>query len=177
MRVSKGGKQLTRKRGVVWERGHTFPQPLVFPADKDGGQAVAGDEQQEEDVMQAVMAQRVEDGEQDQAGGADDGEGDGQPGEDLLARGAIRHQTAFVTEPPVRAEGQIQEHGRQHAARNEQRLQVVRRDVADVGDVLVFGHGGIVLAPRVHVPVYQQAQQRRQPYYTRYYGENLVQNG
>ncbi len=157
-------------------RERTYTQALVLPADKDGGQAVAGDEQQEEEVVQVVMAQRVEDGEQDQAGGADDGEEDGQPGEDLLPRGAIRHQAAFVTQPPVRAERQIQEYGGQHAARDEQRLQVVGRNVADVGDVLGLGHGGIVFAPRVHVPVYQQAQQRRQPYYTRYYGENLVQN-
>ena len=48
-------------------------EALVFGAEEDGGEEVAGDEEEEEDVVEAGVVEGVEDGEEDEAGGADDG--------------------------------------------------------------------------------------------------------
>lgn len=51
-------------------------EALVFGADEDGADDVAGDEEEEEAVVEFGVAERVEDGEEDQAGGAGYGEDD-----------------------------------------------------------------------------------------------------
>ena len=50
------------------------PQALVFGADEDGADDVAGDEEEEEAVMETGVVQGVEDGEEDEAAGSGNGE-------------------------------------------------------------------------------------------------------
>lgn len=104
-------------------------QALVLPADEDGGQQVADDEEAEEDVVQARVAVGVEDGEEDEARRAHEGPGDGQAREDLLARGGVGDQAAAVAQPAVRQEGGVEEDGGQDAAGYEERLELARADV------------------------------------------------
>jgi hypothetical protein len=49
-----------------------------------------------------------------------------------------------VAQPAVGAKRDIEEQRGEHAARDEERLEVGRAHVADVGDVLALGHGGVV---------------------------------
>lgn len=58
-----------------------------------------------------------------------------------------------MSQPPVGAEGQIQEDGRHNAAGDEQRFELSGANVADVGDLLPTVHRGIALAVRVDNPV------------------------
>ena len=113
--------------------------------------------------MQARVAGRVEDGQQDEAGGADDGEGDGQGRQRLLGRRRVGRQAAAVAQPAVERERQVQQHRRRGAAGHEERLERRRPHVADVGDPLRLGHRPVVPPVLVHHPVQQQGQQRRQP--------------
>lgn len=49
---------------------------LVFGADENGGDDVAGDEEEKEAIMESGMADGVEDGQKDQAGSSKNGEED-----------------------------------------------------------------------------------------------------
>lgn len=49
-----------------------------------------------------------------------------------------------MSQPSLADEGQIEEYGGDYTPRDEERFQSERSNVADVGDVLVCGHGGIV---------------------------------
>ena len=51
-------------------------EALVFGADEDGADDVAGHEEEEEAVVQSGVVERVEDGEEDEAAGSGDGEDD-----------------------------------------------------------------------------------------------------
>ena len=94
--------------------------------------------------MQLGVPRRVEDAEQDQAGGADDGEDDCEPGQDLFARRDVGHQPALVAEPAVGEEGNVEEHGGQDAPRDEERFELGGADVRDVGNLLPLVHGAVV---------------------------------
>lgn len=128
-------------------------QALVLPADEDGRQQVADDEEAQEDVVQARVAVRVEDGQQDEAHGADERPEDGQPGQDLLARRRVGHQAAAVAQPAVREERGVEEDGGEHAAGDEERLELPGAHVRDVGDRLAVGHGRVDLGVGVDDPV------------------------
>lgn len=113
--------------------------------------------------MLTWVAGRVENTQQDQADSADDGEGDGQPGENLLTRSGVGRKTSLVTQPPVGTERKIQQHGSDDAAGNEERLEVGGAHVADVGNALGVIHGRVVRLVSVHDPVEEQGQQGGQP--------------
>ena len=49
-----------------------------------------------------------------------------------------------MAQPAVGAKRHVQQQRGEHAARDEERLEVGRAHVADVGDVLALGHGGVV---------------------------------
>lgn len=91
-------------------------EPLILPADKDGADDVAGNEQQQKNVVQLGVSRRVEDAQQNQAGGADDGEDDGDSRQDFFRDGGVGDQPALVPEPAVGAEGEVQEDGGDGAA-------------------------------------------------------------
>lgn len=113
--------------------------------------------------MQPGVAGRVEDGQQDQADGADDGEEDGEAREHLLTHGRVGHEAALMAQPAVGAERDVEEDGGDDAAGDEERLEPAGADVADVGDALPRCHGGVVLAAPVDDPVQQQAEERAEP--------------
>lgn len=58
--------------------------------------------------MQCRMAVRVKDGQEDQAGRADNGKEDGQSDEDLFSRGAVGRKTPPVTQPSLGRKGEIE---------------------------------------------------------------------
>ncbi len=51
-----------------------FAETLVLGADENGGEDVAGDEEEEETVVEVGVVEGIEDGEEDEAGGAGYGE-------------------------------------------------------------------------------------------------------
>lgn len=148
-------------------------EALVLPADEDGGQQVAGDEEHEEDVVQLGVAGRVEARQAGQADGADEGEEDGEAREHLLAQARVGHEAALVPQPPVEAEGQVEEDGGDDAARHEQRLELRGAHVRDVRDGLLRVHRVVMDPVRIDNPVYQHAQQHADPYRAGNDGENL----
>lgn len=113
--------------------------------------------------MQRGVAVGVEDGQQDKTGGADNGEDNRQAEQDLLADGDVGDQTAAVSQPALRDKGQVQEDGDDAGAGDEERLELLGADVADVRDVLAGVHGRVVRAVRVDDPVQQEPKQHAEP--------------
>lgn len=123
--------------------------------------------------MRGVVAPGVEDGEQDETRGADEGEQDRERLEDLFAGGRVGGQAAAVTEPAVGGEREVEEDGRQDAARDEERLEIVRAHVRDVGYRRVGRHGREAALVRVDDPVQPEAQEGAEPDAARDYGQDL----
>lgn len=71
-------------------------QALVLPADEDGRDEIAADEEEQEYIVQFWVAVRVEDAEADEAHGADNGKENGQDHEHLLQDGRVGHQATLV---------------------------------------------------------------------------------
>lgn len=76
-------------------------ETLIFPADEYRRDHVAGDEQEQEDIVQFRVVQGIEDGQQDQASRSDGSKDDGDTGQRLLCHARLGHQTAFMTQPTV----------------------------------------------------------------------------
>src|SRR5690606_5311178 len=150
------------------------PQQAVLPADKDRAHQVAPDEQAEEDVVQLVVAVRVEDGEQDEPDGADDRKRYRKRLEDLLAAGRVGEEAAAVAEPAVGGEREVQEDGGQDAARDEERLELVRANVGDVRDRGVLRHGGVAPLVMVNDPVEEEPEEGPEPDEAGDDGEDLL---
>lgn len=113
--------------------------------------------------MQLGVAEGVEDGEEDEACCADDGEEDCQAREDLFSQGGVGHEAALVAQPAVGQEGDVEEDGGEDAARDEERLELLGADVADVGDRLAGLHGGVAGAVLVDAPPDQEAEEGAEP--------------
>lgn len=84
------------------------PEPLVLPADEDGAEHVANDEDGQEDVVESVVAESVEDGEQDQTRGAGDGGDERDPAVDFLPDGGVGVEFSGVAEPALEEEGEVE---------------------------------------------------------------------
>ena len=119
-------------------------QALVLGADEDGADHVPRDEEEQEAVVQARVVVVVEDGEEDEAAGARDGEDDAEDGEDFLGRVGVADEGAFVAQPALRDEGGVEEDGRDDAAGDEEGFEAEGADVGDVGDGLASVHGWVV---------------------------------
>lgn len=109
--------------------------------------------------MQPGMPRGVENREEDEACGADDGEGDGQARENFFYRRGVGDEAALVAKPAVGEERNVEKDGGKHAAGDEEGLQVVGADVRDVGYMLVVGHGGVVPLVSGDNPVEEEAQE------------------
>jgi hypothetical protein len=83
-------------------------QALVLPADEDGADDVADNEDGEEDVVEAVVVYAVEDGKKDEACGAGDGGGDTDTAVDFLPDGGVGGEFARVSEPALEDEGDVE---------------------------------------------------------------------
>jgi hypothetical protein len=68
---------------------------------------------------------------------------------DMCSQGLLLCQPASVSQPSLTDERKVQEYGGDHTTRDEEWFQAERSNVADIGDVLVCGHGGIVRAAGV----------------------------
>lgn len=109
------------------------------------------------------MAGRVKDAEKDQARRADDGEEDGQPRQDLLAARGVRGQAAPVAQPAVGAKGDVEQDRGEGAAGDEQGLEILGANVADVGYGLRLRHGRVVDSVPLDDPVEEEGQERGEP--------------
>ncbi len=109
------------------------------------------------------MPRRVKDAQQDQPSSPENGKRNSQTTQDLLAARGVGDQTTAVPQPAVGGKRQVEEDGGEHAARDEQRLEVVGADVADVGDGLRVRHGPVVHAVLVDDPVEEQRQEGSEP--------------
>lgn len=142
---------------------HTDTEPLVLPADEDGRQEIAANEEHEEEVMQRRVAHRVIDAEADDADSADKGEEHAQPDEDLLANALVGDEAAGVAQPALSQEGQVEGDGGEDTAGDEERPHLVGADVADEGEGLAVGDGGIAFAVGADDPVEKHTQEHAEP--------------
>lgn len=81
--------------------------------------------------MQRNVAIRIEDGQQDEADGAEQGEDQGQRHDDLLGLPGVLGQAPSMAQPSLGEEGGIEEHGDDAAAGDEQRLEIKGANVGD----------------------------------------------
>lgn len=146
-------------KGERREKRRTDAQALILPADKDGREPVATNKQKQKDVVQLLVAPGVEDGQQDEAGGADEGEQDAQPDEGALAGRLVAHEAAAVAQPALGEEGQVEEDDGDGGAGDEERLELLRANVADVGDGAAALHGRVDAAVCVDDPVEEHAEE------------------
>lgn len=153
----------------------TDAQALILPAGADGREHVAGEEEEQEEVVQLAVVLGVKDGQQDQAGGANDGKDNGGNGEGLFAARRVGHEAAAVAQPARGQHGQVEEEADDAGAGDEERLQHVGANVGDEddADVLVL----VVVGPRVVVddPVQEHAEQHAEPDEGRDDGQPLQQ--
>ena len=119
-------------------------EALVLGADEDGADDVPGDEEEEKPVVQFRVVEGVEDAEEDEAGGAGDGEEDAQRAEDFFRGAEVFGEAASVSAVALSGEGEIEEDGGDGAAGDEEGLEALRADVGYIGYVLGGGHAGVV---------------------------------
>lgn len=86
-------------------------QTLVLPAYENGTYYVADDEEGEENVVETVVVDGVEDGEEDEAYAASDGCDDGYEGVEFLPYGGVGGKASGVAEPALGDEGDVEGYG------------------------------------------------------------------
>lgn len=145
-------------------RKRTDAESLVLPADKDSRQEVTTDEQQKKQIMQRRVIHGVVNAEADEADGAHEREEHAQHDEDLLRGALVAHEAPAVPQPALRQEGEVESDGGEDGAADEEGLHLVGADVADVGEGLAVGDGGIASAVRADDPVEEQAEEHAEPY-------------
>lgn len=106
-----------------------YTQTLVLGANEDGRDEVANDEEAQKDVVQSGVTRCVKDGQANQTNGSNQGPENGEPREHFLAPGGVGHETAAVAEPAVREKRRIEEDGGEHAAGDEQWLELAGANV------------------------------------------------
>jgi hypothetical protein len=154
------------------EQSLTDSETLILPTNKNSTQQVPSHEQQQEDVMQRLVRGRVVDAQQDQPGGAGEGEDEGEGDEDPLAARGVGHEAAAVPQPAVGQQGGVERQRRQHAAGDEERLELVGAHVGDVGDGEAGPHLGVARAVGADEPVEEQAEEHGEPEEARDDGED-----
>lgn len=107
--------------------------------------------------MQNLVLARLEDRQANKPNSTNNGKNHGQDAQDLFAEGDVGDEATVVSQPALREEGEVEEHGRQDAADDEERLETVGADVGDVGDVGVLVHGRVAAAVLVHEPFEEEA--------------------
>lgn len=117
--------------------------------------------------MQCGVVHSVEDGQQNEASGTDEGKHHRQTKEDLFAYGRVGDQTPAVSQPALGGKREVEGHGHDHGPGDEERLQLLRPNVADVRNVLALVHGRVVDAVRVDDPVEEQSEEHPEPHETR----------
>lgn len=113
--------------------------------------------------MQARVAPGVEYAQQDEPARADDGEDDGEGDKGALADGRVSHKAPAVPQPALRHEGEVERDGDDGRACNEERFELLRAHVADVGDFLALVHGRVYAAVGADDPVQQQPEEHAEP--------------
>lgn len=113
--------------------------------------------------MQRRVPEGVEDAQEYEAGGADEGEGDGEHDEHLLGAAPVGDEAAAVAEPALGEEGDVEGQGDDAGAGDEERLELVGADVADVGERHARLHVGEEALLLVHHPPEEHAEQHPQP--------------
>ena len=97
-------------------------------------------------VVNAWIAQCVEDGQQDETSGANDRSNHTNDATGLLDLCRVVCQSARVSEPSFRNECQIKHNDSDCASRDEERFETLRADVRDVCDTLSGTHARIMRA-------------------------------
>lgn len=113
--------------------------------------------------MNLLMMHRIEDGQQNQPSRPHRRKHNRQPRQDLLAAAPIRHQPPAVSQPALGGKGEVEEDGGDAAAGDEEGLEGVGADVADVGNLLARGHGDVVHAVLVDDPEEEEHEEHGQP--------------
>jgi hypothetical protein len=148
------------------------PQPLILPADEHRADNIPNDKARQELAMALGIPVRVPDGQANQPDRARDRRQDTQNRQRLLQHGLVLRQAALMPQPPLTHEREVEEHGRDRRAGDEERLQAEGAHVGDVGDGLAVGHGGVFRAAG-RAPHDQHGDQHADPHAGGDDGEDL----
>lgn len=110
-------------------------QTLILRADKDRGNPIATNEQQQKHVMKRVVAVVVEIGQRDETDRSNKCKDNRHGKQNLLALALVWYQAAPMPQPPLRRKGDIESDDRHGTHGNEQRLHLERSNVGDIGDL------------------------------------------
>jgi len=87
-------------------------ETLVFRADEYSRNEVSSNKESEEQVMQHLVLARLEDGQANKPNSTNNGKNHGQDAQNLFAEGDVGYETAIVSQPALREEGQVEKYGR-----------------------------------------------------------------
>lgn len=104
-------------------------EALVLPANEDGTDDIAYDENSEEDVVQAVVVDAVEDGKEDEACAASDGGHDADAAIDFLPDGCVGREFTGMPQPSLKDEGNVKTDDGYGGHGDEEGLEALRADI------------------------------------------------
>lgn len=87
-------------------------QTLVFRADEYSRDEVASNKESEEQVMQHLVLARLEDRQANKPNSTNNGKYHGQDAQNLFAERDVGDETAVVSQPALREEGEVEKDGR-----------------------------------------------------------------
>lgn len=100
--------------------------------------------------MQNLVLASLENRQANKPNSANNSKNHGQNTKNLFAEGDVGYETTVVAQPTFREEGEVEKHGGQDAADDEERLETVGAYVGDVGYVGFFVHGRVPTAVLVY---------------------------
>lgn len=115
-------------------------ESLIFGAEEDGGNDVADDENEQTDIVDGVVAIRVEDRQKDQPGGSGDGKDQTADAEDFLSVRCISSKTTPMSHPSLSDKAQIEKDDSDNTAGDEERFQAECSHIRDIGKILPSLH-------------------------------------
>lgn len=135
-----------------------YSQSLILPTDEKGRKQISANKEAEEGVVLGRIFASPEDGQADQADGANHGEYYAKDGHDLLRERSVGNKTAPVSKPALSEKGQVEEDSGANAAGDEKWLEVGCADVTDVGDFGRGIHGWQVTRVFAHDPAKEKTE-------------------
>lgn len=109
------------------------------------------------------MVVRVENGQENQATHADNGENYADYGEDLFLDSRVGNQSPIVTQQALSGKRQVEEDSCDSRSRDEERLELAGANVGNEGYVVVRVHVRVVFAIGIDDPVEEEAQEHTKP--------------
>ena len=106
-----------------------YAQSLILPADEDGAEDVAANKNNKKNIMQATVAEGVENGKENEPGATGNCEDDAEGAVDLLPYGGVGREFAGVTEIAFKNESGVEGHHCHGGHGDEEGLEALCTDV------------------------------------------------